>query len=152
MVSLPTDIHSCRSHPRRRTWPRIVVLIGLLIAMAATLAACASAEASPRNEVVPIDSSGAQTVTIVVSHEGYTPSQITVKKGVPVQVIFRETGKLACSCCNTLIFPTDPTHSITVQLSSADDQKVITFTPATAGTYTYRCPCKTTTGTVTVTP
>ena len=108
------------------------------------------AQSAPVN--VPVNSDGVQALTLVVTPKGYSPSGFTVKKDVPVQITFRETGKLVCSCCDELIFPSDPAQPATLKLNSVSDQKVLTFTPAKEGTYPFYCPCQMEQGFFTVLP
>jgi len=73
----------------------------------------------------------------VVTPGGYSPLRFSVKKGVPVRLIFRQLGQVGCG--NELIFPTSPSNSVSVKLKSQDDQQVIEFTPQQTGEFQFYC-------------
>jgi hypothetical protein len=68
----------------------------------------------------------------VVINRGYTPSIITVKGGVPLQLTFVSTGN---SCANSL---TIPSLNKTIALKSGQSRS-ITFTPKKNETIDYNC-------------
>ncbi len=51
---------------------------------------------------VPLNDQGVQEVTLVVLPEGYNPAHFSVKKGLPVHLIFRQLGQVGCG--DELIF------------------------------------------------
>ena len=90
----------------------------------------------PPVEIKP-NANGVQELTLVVTPGGYSPLRFSVKKGVPVRLIFRQLGQVGCG--NELIFPADPTSPVSVTLKSPDDQQVIEFTPQQTGDFQFFC-------------
>jgi len=87
---------------------------------------------------IPIGSDGIQELTLVVSPTGYTPVHFSVKKDVPVRLIFRQLGYVGCG--NELIFQWGARESATVILASETDKQVLEFTPGEAGEFRFNCP------------
>jgi len=92
----------------------------------------------PKAVDVPLNASGVQEVTLVVTPQGYNPAHFAVRKGLPVRVIFRQVGDVGCG--DELIFQWGDGKSADLQLASADDAKTIEFTPGEAGTFAFHCP------------
>jgi hypothetical protein len=93
--------------------------------------------APPPPVVIPIDAKGVQEVTLVVTPGGYSPLRFSVKKGVPVRLIFRQLGQVGCG--NELIFPADPQNPSSLKLASDQDEKTLEFTPQQSGVFTFYC-------------
>jgi hypothetical protein len=91
----------------------------------------------PAPFVVPVNSKGVQALTLVVTPGGYSPLRFSVKKGVPVELTFRQLGQVGCG--NELLFPSDPNNPAELKLKSAADQQVLKFTPETVGTFQFYC-------------
>jgi hypothetical protein len=87
---------------------------------------------------VPLNTSGVQEVTLVVTPQGYTPAHFAVQKGLPVRVIFRQLGDVGCG--NELIFTWGQGQSADMRLASVDDAQTLEFTPGEAGTFPFHCP------------
>lgn len=79
------------------------------------------------------EQSGVQKVTISISGSGYTPSNFSVKVGVPVELTLESKG--AYSCASSFTFKK---FNIFEQLKP-DDKKVVTFTPTEKGSFTFAC-------------
>jgi hypothetical protein len=84
-----------------------------------------------------LNDEGVQVVDLIVTPGGYSPLRFSVQKGVPVQVTFRQLGRVGCG--NELNFPTGPDRTVAVKLESASDQKVFDFTPEVVGEFTFYC-------------
>lgn len=93
---------------------------------------------APPGVEIPINPQGVQELTLIVSPQGYNPAHFIVKQGVPVRLTFRQLGQVGCG--NELVFPQGNGKEANILLSSADDQKVIEFTPEKSGDYLYHCP------------
>ncbi len=87
---------------------------------------------------IPIGPDGVQELTLVVSPTGYTPVHFSVKKDVPVRLIFRQLGYVGCG--NELIFQWDARASATLILASETDKQVLEFTPGETGEFRFNCP------------
>jgi len=87
---------------------------------------------------VPVGTNGVQELTLVVSPTGYTPVHFSVKKDVPVRLIFRQLGYVGCG--NELIFPWGARESETIILASEADKQTLEFTPNEAGEFQFHCP------------
>ena len=87
---------------------------------------------------IPIGSDGVQELTLVVSPQGYSPVHFSVKKDVPVRLIFRQLGYVGCG--NELIFQWEARKSETLILASEADKQVLEFTPGEAGEFRFNCP------------
>jgi hypothetical protein len=93
-------------------------------------------EPPPPLEIQP-NASGVQELTLVVTPGGYSPLRFSVKKGVPVRLIFRQLGEVGCG--NELIFPSDPTSPASLALRNPEDQQVLEFIPQETGEFQYYC-------------
>ena len=87
---------------------------------------------------IPVNASGVQEVTLVVTPQGYNPAHFAVRKGLPVRVIFRQVGEVGCG--DELIFQWGDGKSADLRLASADDAQTLEFTPGEAGTFAFHCP------------
>lgn len=92
----------------------------------------------PTAEKVEVNPQGIQELTLVVTPQGYNPVHFSVKRGIPVRLIFRQYGQVSCG--NELIFTWGERSSTDVRITSADDQKVIEFTPDQTGDFLFHCP------------
>lgn len=87
---------------------------------------------------IPIGPDGVQEVTLVVSPEGYAPVHFSVKKDVPVRLIFRQLGQVGCG--NELVFQWKKRNVTTLVLDSETDKQVLEFTPEEVGEFPFNCP------------
>ncbi len=97
---------------------------------------------------IPVSASGVQEVDLIVSASGYSPAHFAVRKGIPVQVTFRQLGWVGCG--SEITFPTGPGESVELSLESPADKKVIAFTPQVAGEFQFSCTHMTYKGVLTV--
>ncbi len=95
-------------------------------------------ESVPPAVEIPVNTDGVQDLTLVVTPQGYTPVHFSVKKGIPVRLIFRQLGQVGCG--NELVFQWGEKKSTTLKLDSAGDKKVFEFTPNQAGDFPFNCP------------
>jgi hypothetical protein len=93
--------------------------------------------APPPPVVIPVNADGVQVVTLVVTPGGYSPLRFSVKKGVPVRLIFRQLGQVGCG--NELLFPANPNNPTSLKLDSDQDEKVLEFTPDKTGVFAFYC-------------
>jgi hypothetical protein len=93
--------------------------------------------AAPPAYEVPVNSSGVQEITLVVTPGGYSPLRFSVKAGVPVKLTFRQLGQVGCG--NELNFPADPVNPAALQLTSPEDEKTLEFTATQLGTFEFHC-------------
>jgi hypothetical protein len=87
---------------------------------------------------VPINADGVQELTLVVTPNGYSPAHFAVQKGIPVKLIFRQTGQVGCG--NELVFQWGNGKTATLTLASASDIQTLEFTPDEAGDFRFNCP------------
>jgi hypothetical protein len=90
---------------------------------------------------VPLNDRGVQELTLVVQPEGYNPAHFSVKRGIPVHLIFRELGEVGCG--DELIFTwgnKGKGQSADLKLASADDKQELEFTPEETGDFQFNCP------------
>jgi hypothetical protein len=92
----------------------------------------------PPAVAAPLNASGVQEVTLVVLLEGYNPAHFSVKKGVPVRLIFRQLGQVGCG--DELVFTWGKGKSTDMKLASAADKQVLEFTPEETGDFQFNCP------------
>jgi hypothetical protein len=89
-------------------------------------------------EEVPANDSGVQELVLVVTPNGYTPVHFSVKKDVPVRLIFRQLGEVGCG--NELYVKWGGNGSGYLQLSGQNDSQVLEFTPREMGEFLFHCP------------
>jgi hypothetical protein len=87
---------------------------------------------------IPIGPDGVQELTLVVSPQGYSPVHFSVKKDVPVRLIFRQLGQVGCG--NELIFEWGRRESAALILASEADKQTLEFSPGEAGEFQLHCP------------
>ena len=87
---------------------------------------------------IPVNADGVQELILVVSPQGYSPVHFSVKKDVPVRLIFRQLGEVGCG--NELIFEWGARKSATLVLPSQADEQILEFTPGEAGEFRFNCP------------
>jgi hypothetical protein len=108
----------------------------------------------PPAVAVPINAQGVQEVTLVVLPEGYNPAHFSVKKGVPVRLIFRQLGQVGCGDELILTWGNKglgQRQSADLKLASAADKQVFEFTPQESGDFQFNCPHQIYRGAMTVT-
>jgi len=93
--------------------------------------------APPEPMEIKPNASGVQEFTLVVTPGGYSPLRFSVKKGIPVRIIFKQLGDVGCG--NELNLPYNLDNPISVKLKNADDQQVIEFTPQQTGDFQFFC-------------
>jgi hypothetical protein len=103
----------------------------------------------PPAVAAPLNAAGEQEVTLVVTPEGYAPAHFSVRKGVPVRLIFRQLGQVGCG--NELIFQWGQKEAATLILASPADKQVLEFVPQETGEFPFNCPHGIYRGAVTVT-
>lgn len=91
-----------------------------------------------------LSENGLQKIAIQVSNAGYSPKNLTVKVGVPVELTL--VSKDSYSCANAFLLQD---FGIKTMLQ-ANDQQTFTFTPEKAGKHTFTCTMGMYTGTITV--
>ncbi len=87
---------------------------------------------------VPANADGVQELMLVVTPRGYSPVHFAVKKGVPVRVIYRQYGQVGDG--NDLTFRWDGNRQARLVLASANDEKILEFTPTRSGDFSFHCP------------
>ena len=93
-----------------------------------TVAASPSASASPSGTSAMTD----QVFTVTGTEFAFTPSTLTVKKGEPVTITFKNQGKYP----HNLTITDLNVATKTIQPGQSD---TITFTPPKAGSFTFMC-------------
>jgi hypothetical protein len=101
----------------------------------------------PPAVAVPLNDQGVQEITLVVLPEGYNPAHFSVKRGLPVRLIFRQLGQVGCG--DELIFTWG--KGTDLKLASAADKQVFEFTPQERGDFQFNCPHNIYRGAMTVT-
>jgi hypothetical protein len=86
---------------------------------------------------IPINDQGVQEVDLIVTPGGYSPLRFSVKKDVPVQLTFRQLGRVGCG--NELNLNYGPGLSLGLKLDSPSDNAVAEFTPQEAGVFQFFC-------------
>jgi plastocyanin domain-containing protein len=83
----------------------IRTLVALAIAVALPLAACTKATPSQSEAAKPSAPvvTGEQPVAIIVNDDGFSPSQVTFKRGGKATLQFRRTSDLTCA--KQVVFP-----------------------------------------------
>jgi hypothetical protein len=84
-----------------------------------------------------LNAEGVQEIDLIVTPGGYDPLRISVQKGVPVRLTFRQLGRVGCG--NELNFPVAPGEYNALELETAEDIEVLEFTPQAAGSYEFFC-------------
>lgn len=77
-------------------------------------------------------SSSEQVVEMHITYEGFKPSALTIKNGIPVKWIIY--GDQVSSCTNKIIVP-----SLNISKSIVAGENIINFTPKTTGTIDFSC-------------
>jgi hypothetical protein len=103
----------------------------------------------PPAVAAPLSDQGVQEVTLVVLPEGYNPAHFSVKKGVPVHLIFRQLGQVGCG--DELVFTWGKEKKADLKLASAADKQELVFTPEETGDFQFNCPHNIYRGAMTVT-
>lgn len=77
-------------------------------------------------------SANEQVVEMVVDYKGYTPSVITLEKGIPVKWIIK--GEQITGCNNEIIVP-----SFNIKQKISKGENIVRFTPYKEGTINFSC-------------
>ena len=87
---------------------------------------------------VPVNENGVQEVVLVVTPQGYNPVHFSVKKDIPVKLIFRQLGEVGCG--NELYIQYGSEKPGYLILSDPGDTEVFEFTPEETGDFPLYCP------------
>lgn len=120
-----------------------VVLAGLFILIVSQVSGSGNSLPSG-SPVAATQENGVQVIAMQLSTAGYSPNNITVKKGVPVRIETNATSD--AGCVRGIMIPD---FNINKALNVGQDS--FTFTPDKTGTFTFTCQMKMSTGTITVT-
>jgi sulfite exporter TauE/SafE/plastocyanin len=101
--------------------------------------------APPSTSSTNIIEDGVQKITITVSNSGYSPKNLTVQAGIPVELTL--VSNESYSCANAFVLKD---FGIKTMLQATDTQ-TFTFLPEKAGKHTFTCSMGMYTGTLTVT-
>ncbi len=82
---------------------------------------------------VAAEQNNKQQLISVTADGGYSPQTISLKKNVPVQLTFKR--KDPSSCMEEVLLPDFGIH----QKLPLNKEQVVTFTPKTAGEFSYSC-------------
>ncbi len=99
-------------------------------------------KAKPADTTAAVPNDTIRVITVTVK-DTYEPSAVTVKKGMPVKMVFDYRQK---SCAGTVVIDG---YGIRQKLELGKTTTV-TFTPTKEGTISFHCPMKMYTGTITV--
>ena len=127
----------------------VVALLFVLAVVAAVpfLVSQASATSSPSavigSSAIPVVN-GVQQVRLHASPEGYSLSAFTVKKGVPVKILF--SADQFAGCGRQLMIPAFGINKII----QGSEEAAIEFTPDREGAFPFRCSMNMFKGTITV--
>ncbi len=120
----------------------IVAAIPLLISQASATSASPSVAAS--SSTIPLVN-GVQEIKLHASTSGYSISAFTVKKGVPVRILF--SADQYAGCGKQLLIPDFGIR----QLVQDNEEVPVEFTPNKEGAFPFRCSMNMYRGTMTVT-
>lgn len=125
----------------------IIVMTGILVVLFIWIMSQLSGAGNPFSSGSPVaatSKNGVQVIAMQLSAAGYSPNNITVKKGVPVRIETNATSD--AGCVRGLMIPD---FNINKALDVGQDS--FTFTPDKTGTFNFTCQMKMSTGTITVT-
>jgi hypothetical protein len=86
---------------------------------------------------VKTNEQGIQELNLTITPGGYSPMRFSVKKDIPVKLVFRASGQVGCG--NTMMFPADPKSPTALSLASKTDVKALEFTPKLSGDFQFEC-------------
>lgn len=121
-----------------------VVLAGLFIWIVSQVSGSGTTSLASGSAVTATQENGVQVISMNLSTAGYSPNNITVKKGVPLRIETNATSD--AGCVRGIMIPD---FNINKALNVGQDS--FTFTPDKTGTFTFTCQMKMSTGTITVT-
>lgn len=146
MVLRNAEEQACKEHPHHEghAAPLGGNEVFLAVALAAVAVAFAflfgyspgvAAAAVPSVAALPSASPTAvvQEITINVGAQGYTPNEVTVKRGVPVKLTL--VASADAGCARSFVLPDFNVQ----QLVPAGGSAVVQFTPDKAGDFDFRC-------------
>lgn len=87
---------------------------------------------------VPANAEGVQEVMLIVNSAGYSPTHFSVRKNVPVRLIFTQYGEVGCG--NELLFQAGNGERFDLLLDTPSDREVVEFTPKETGVFQFNCP------------
>jgi hypothetical protein len=91
----------------------------------------------PPAEEIPVNENGVQEVVLVISSSGYTPVHFSVKKDIPVRLVFRQLGEVGCG--NELHIQWGEGQTGFLSLLNPTDSAFLEFTPQETGDFLFHC-------------
>ena len=91
----------------------------------------------PPAEEIPVNENGVQEVVLVISPSGYTPVHFSVKKDIPVRLVFRQLGEVGCG--NELHVQWGDDQTGFLSLLNPADSAVLEFIPQESGDFLFHC-------------
>ena len=136
--------HKKNHHHNQKKSQTPLIVMGIMLAVLAVWIASAVVGSSPP-EPAPLaeQRGGTQIVSLDLSPAGYSPNNITVKKGLPVEI--RTNATADAGCVRGLMIPD---FDINKALDVGQDS--FTFVPDKAGTFEFTCQMRMSSGTLTV--
>lgn len=125
----------------------VIVMTSILVVLFIWIMSQLSGPGNPLSSNSPVaatSDNGVQVVAMKLTAAGYSPNNITVKKGVPVRI---ETDATSDSGCVRGFMI--PDFNINKALDVGKDS--FTFTPDKTGSFPFSCQMKMSTGTINVT-
>lgn len=86
---------------------------------------------------IPINEDGIQEVDLIVTPGGYSPLRFSVKKDIPVRIVFRQLGRVGCG--NELNLPYGEGLSASLHIKDPTEKVVYEFMPKEAGEFQFFC-------------
>ncbi|MDP3741698.1 MAG: cupredoxin domain-containing protein [Candidatus Micrarchaeota archaeon] len=124
----------------------LVFVLAVVAAIPFVLAQGTATNSSPTissGSSIPVVN-GVQELRLYASSSGYSVSAFTVKKGVPVRILF--SADQYAGCGKQLLIPAFGVNKII----QGSEESTIEFTPDKEGTFPYRCSMNMFKGTMTV--
>jgi len=138
----PTYKKNRHRNQKKSQTPLIVMGITLAV-LAVWIASAVVGSAPPEPAPLAEQRGGTQIVSLDLTTGGYSPNNITVKKGIPVEV--RTNSTADAGCVRGLMIPD---FGINVALDIGQD--FFTFVPDKAGSFEFTCQMRMSSGTLTV--
>jgi hypothetical protein len=103
-----------------------------------TLAEVPPVAGLPPAEEILAGADGVQEVVLVVTPSGYNPVHFSVRKDVPVRVVFRQLGEVGCG--SEIYIQWGPGEVGYLALAGPSDTRTLEFTPRETGDFLLACP------------
>ncbi len=132
-----------RHYNKKNSQIPLIVMGIVLVVLALWIASAVVSSAPPEPAPLAEQRNGVQVVSLDLSTAGYSPNNITVKKGLPVEV--RTNATADAGCVRGLMIPD---FGINKALDVGQDS--FTFVPDKTGTFEFTCQMKMSSGTLTV--